>query len=365
MVSALLTACNISTPQEIEPTVEVLISATPTEAVSNTPTPSLTPSATPTPQDVVDVPVIVATPVPIDQNIIAEPTQILEPTPTLTPWVHIVQEGETLGFIMRLQPWGYPQFDEAVINAILQANGLASANQLRVGQELIIPFRTPTPIPEGIELTEAAAAQRGVEVIGNIEVIAGQSFGPHVVQEGETVVGIMELYDTTLEVLSINNPNLGWLGCDFTNPSGGPNCAPNISVGQPITVPLPTPTRAPTATPSGNETATPTPTYAPPRAFYPPNGVRVSGSLTLQWTSIGILRPDEVYLVNIVDRTDEDQQVFATDATAYTLPTQLIPTDGVDHAMEWRVTVGRDNGDGTFTPIGGTGDLHTFTWRSN
>lgn len=363
--SALLTACNISTPDNLEPTVEVLITNTPTQAVSDTPTPSLTPSSTPTPQDVVDIPVIVATPVPIDNMVIGEPTQSLEPTPTLTPWIHIVREGETLGAIMQFQPWGYPPFDPAVMNAILNANGLATANQLRVGQELVIPFRTATPIPEGIELTQAAAAERGVEVIGNQEFVAGQLFGPHVVQEGQTVVGIMELYDTTLEVLSQQNPNLGWTGCDFTNPSGGPNCAPNIGEGQEIKVPLPTPTRAPTATPSGNETPTPTPTYPPARTFYPPNGVIVSGSLTAQWTSLGILQPNEVYLVEIIDRTTGNQQVFSTTATAYPFPTSLIPRDGVDRSMEWRVRAGRDNGDGTYSPIGGAGNWRTFTWRSS
>lgn len=361
----LLAACNIAVPQDFTPTPEILISDTPTPDVTDTPTltPSATPSVTPTLQEVVDVPVIVATPMPTQPDL-SVPTQEANATNTPEPWTHTVQSGETLGFILQLQPWGYPPFDEAIINTVLIANGLTDPSQLREGQVLTIPRRTPTPIPQGIELTQAAAASRGVQSLGNQEVPINQEFGEYVVEEGDTILGIMEQFDTTLEILSQLNRNLNWFGCNFTNPSGGPNCNPGISIGQAIQVPLPTRTPVPTNTPSGDETATPTPTYPPAIAFNPFSGAIVSGRVTLQWTSVGVLNPEEVYLIEIVDRTIGTERNYATEKTSYTLPDNIIPTDGQARRMEWRVSVAQRNPDGSVLPIGGAGNWRVFEWRS-
>ncbi|MDQ7025526.1 MAG: LysM domain-containing protein, partial [Anaerolineae bacterium] len=192
----------------------------------------------------------------------------------------------------------------------------------------------------------------------------GQEFGNHEVQEGDTLVGIMELYDTTLEVLSQQNRNLGWFGCDFTNPSGGPNCSPNIRIGDNISVPLPTRTPVPTTTPSGNETATPTPTYLPARTFFPPQGALASGRVELQWVSVGILQANEVYLIEVSDRTINTATNYVTRNTNFTLPDTVIPTDGQQHSIDWRVTVAVHNADSTYTTVGGLGTWRTFNWQS-
>jgi hypothetical protein len=365
LLLSILTACNLNAPPpelELDASPALRLSDTPTQSVSRTPSPMVLPSPSATRPQVVDVPILIASPLPTEPD--AMPTVLVTPTETPGPYVHIVQSGETLGYIMQLQPWGYPAFDEDVINAILQANGIASPDSISVGQELLIPRRTPTPIPEGLELTQAAAAERGETIIGDQAFVQGQEFGEHVVEEGETLVGIMETYNTTLEVLSQQNPNLNWLGCDFTNPSGGERCNPTIFLGQPIRVPLPTRTPVPTNTPSGNETATPTPTYPPARTFFPPNGVIASGMVELRWVSVGVLKADEAYLVEVVNRTTNETVAYATTDTAYTLPTSLIPDDGTEHTIEWRVTVGRRGTDGTYQPIGGQAAFRTFIWRS-
>lgn len=365
ILCSVLAACNIATPNAT-PTVEILISDTPTLAVSPSPTPSSTPSMTAT-QSIVEVPVLIATPLPTQPPDSVGPTLDVPPTNTEEPFYrYTIGENETLGYILQLQPWGYPPFDPAIIRAVDELNdNIIDPNFLPPpGSEILIPKRTPTPIPEGIELTETAAASRGESISGGQVFVPGQLFGCYEVQEGDTVVGIMEQYNTTLEVLSQQNPNLGWFGCDFTNPSGGPSCSPNISVGQCITVPFPTSTPVPTTTPSGNETATQTPTYPPARTFYPPPGALASGRVELQWVSVGILQPNETYLIEVADRTGGTGTNYVTRNTQFTLPDNAIPTDGRMHSVDWRVTVAIQNADGTYTTVGGLGNWRNFNWQS-
>jgi hypothetical protein len=189
------------------------------------------------------------------------------------------------------------------------------------------------------------------------------------VEEGDVPVGIAEEYNTTLEILSMNNPQLNWGGCNFTLLSGGPDCRPNLQPDQCINVPLPTPTPAPTQTPSGDETATPTPTFAPPRIVSPQEGVTLSaGRVSLSWATAGILAPDETYLIEVVDRTlNSEPWVRTTRSHSIPLDESLIPTSGSTHTIEWRVTVVQETpGDeaNTVQFVGGSGNWHTFYWQS-
>lgn len=363
LLSLVISACNLANPP-ITPTPideeEVLISETPTSTPlppTNTPTQTLTPTV-----EVEDVPVIIATQAPqVAEN---RPTIApIEPSPTPGPWTYTVREGETLGFILQLQPWGYPPFDAGITNAVVRLNGLSGPTDLRSGQELLIPRRTATPIPDGIELTQQAAQTRGQSVIGGQAFALNQEFGCHTVQENDTILGIMEIYSTTLEVLAQQNDNLNWTGCAFNNPSGGPNCNPSIGLGQCINVPLPTRTPVPSATPSGNETATPTPTYPPAPLILPVPGSIASGRVELQWVSVGNLKPTEAYLIEITDPMTGEIMRYATRNTIYRLPASLIPSDGQQHTVEWRVSVAERNPDGTVTPIGGAGPWRSFQWR--
>jgi len=357
VIGWVLAACNIDAP-EITPTPEVLISETPT--LSPTATVSATPTQTAT-QEQVDVPVVISTPVPTEPEFAPE-MDTLTPTP---PYCEItVQEGDTLTIMLFRNPCGN-QVNQGLIDAVVAFNeNLANADILpAIGSVLRVPPPTPTPIPAGADMTETAAAGMGGTFSDGVLLPEGE-IGCHTVQEGETIAGIAEQYRTTLEIISQQNPNLNWLGCDFTNPSGGPNCAPSIRLDQCINVPLPTSTPVPTNTPSGNETATPTPTYAPVRAFFPPNGAAASGRITVQWVTAGVLRDDEVYLVEVVDRTVEDSDAFITRATSYVLPDRFIPADGQTHLFEWRVSVAAENSDGTYRVVGAMGEWRSFQWQS-
>jgi LysM repeat protein len=106
-----------------------------------------------------------------------------------TQVIHIVQPGEGLIGIAEL--YGVSSSD------IATANNITNRNVLRVGQELIIP---------GITTQQAAAARGAV----------------HVVQSGESLLGIALRYGVTVEeILSTNqidNPDAIYIGQELIIP---------------------------------------------------------------------------------------------------------------------------------------------------
>jgi len=159
-----------------------------------TPTATRTPQPTFTPADLV-----VATP-----TLPPEPAPTTEPTavPSPTPITHVVQAGETLSEIARM--YG------STVEAIVQANNLDSANAIREGQVLLIPSIT-SPAPTGEATTEPVPTPSSS---------VGQRI--HVVQPGETLIQIAEMYGVTVtEIVQAN-------GLD--NPNA-------ISVGQALVIP--------------------------------------------------------------------------------------------------------------------------------
>jgi hypothetical protein len=368
LISLLLAACNISTPN-ITPTSEILISETPTvqpsPTMSPSPTSAVTATRTPTP-GFTEVAVVVATAIPTESGLPAPDAPETTPEATAIPGCEAtIQEGESL-----TQALFRVSCNNEITNGLIEAvvaynDNIVNANIVNAGTTFIVPPPTATPIPPGADMTETAAAERGVRIIGNQQFAAGQEFGCYEIQEGDSAVEIAQLYNTSLEVLSQQNQNLNWSGCNFTIPSGGPECNPNLRIGACVTVPLPTSTPVPTSTPSGNETATPTPTFRAARSINPPDGALASaGRLALQWVSTGILKAEDVYLVEIADRTTGTTEAFRTRQTFFRLPETLIPSDGQTHTIQWRVSVARPNADGTYSRIGAAGEWHTFQWES-
>jgi hypothetical protein len=99
---------------------------------------------------------------------------------------------------------------------------------------------------------------------------------------------------------------------------------------------------------------------------FPPDGAAVPGGvLTLSWVSIGVLREDEYYFVEILDNTLGISFADVTLGTSLRLPETLIPTDGQPHTFQWRVSVALENAEGTFRIVGGLPSAwRTFTWQS-
>lgn len=102
---------------------------------------------------------------------------------------HVVQPGDTL--------YGIAQVYGVEAVAIVSANNIANSNQLRAGQRLVIP---------GITERDAAAAR------GRI----------HIVQSGESLTAIAELYGVTpqeiIDFNGISNPDTIYVGQDLVIP---------------------------------------------------------------------------------------------------------------------------------------------------
>lgn len=350
-----LVACNFSpSPQGLaSPTIEEVAITIAAETATLTATP--TASSTPIPQ--VESPTATFTPLP--------PSETPTPTDTPGPYEHTIQQGETLGYIIQL--YGYRDF--GVVDEIVRLNNLLSADRLpSAGTVILIPRQTSTPTPEGLELTSVAMMQSGITPSPEgLQLPVNTSITQYVVKSGETIVGIAQRNATTIEIIAQLNPELGFFGCDFTNPSGGESCNVFISEGQIINVPALTPTPTLSPTPSGSETPTLTPTYIAPIVVYPPQGaIAPPGVFALQWISVGMLGVEEYYLVEIQDVTNGAKYNSITRNTSALLPAEMIPTDGQRHTINWTVTVARLNAEGTaYQPISGSPEIRIFQWESN
>ncbi len=349
LIAALLTGCELSQVPQATPTTEIESLVTSSPTVDITMTPSVTLTAPPQMEQPATPTLNTPTPMPTD-------------SPTPDPYAtYIIQPGDTMNYIIQLPPWNYRS--DFVVNEILRLNPfITNANNLPAGASVLIPLPTATPSPEGFALT--ASAQPNVPQVSlpsNAQIIQVT------VQEGQTIIGIAQSNSTTLSIVATLNPQLGFYNCDFSNPSGGPDCNVLLPPDAVVNVPAltPTPTLSPTI--SGSETPTLTPTYSAPMLIYPPQDAVVPPrSIPLNWISVGELKGNEVYLVQIHDETiDTDADPAITHSTSYNLPDALIPTDGQTHSMQWRVSVAAPNEQGVYRYIGAQGSWRRFSWQSH
>ena len=257
------------------------------------------------------------------------------PTPTeLPPFEYTVQSGElcsSLAFTFGVS-----------VQSIIITNNLPSSCPIYEGQVLKIPYPTATPAPlptatlSGVEATEDACEKV-----------------PYTVQANDTLSSISLNYGVSMEAIKTYNG----LSTD------------SVFLGQSILIPL-----CMRATPVGQATATPTtpPPYPAPNLLLPADGgafTLANDVVTLQWSSVGTLRDNEVYQVTIEDVTDGQAQRitdYVTD-TKYIIPTTFRPKDNVAHVMRWWVTTvrqtGTDNqGQPIYSSAGGVSEKRVFTW---
>lgn len=338
--------------EPINPLPQVTLTATLTVTASTT----LSPTVQPT--DIVPT----ATPTSTET---ALPTETPMPTATEGPWTYTIRDGDTLISIIQQDPFNYRNTD--VIPAIVRLNNLFSADILPpAGQTILIPRPTITPTPESIS---------GVTVNNNpaatippmrpsVNLAPWELVGQYTIISGDTLVSIAEEFSMSLGQISQLNADISFIGCNFDQPGGGPNCNPFIREGQVINVLVPTPTMTLTPTPSGQETPTMTPTFNAPMLVSPPNGGIAAGLVTLQWVSVGVLRPQEQYLIQVVDNTTGTTWTATTKQTTVQLPEELVPNDGQPHLITWTISVAQVNTDNTYSIVGVTGEARSFTWQS-
>ncbi len=287
------------------------------------------------------------------------------PTPTITPTrgpcIQKARKGDTIyGMAVRCG-----HHDLAVVDTILELNNMKDAAQLQVGQTVEIPWPTPTGgavAPEG-DTTGTPGPAANIEPTLPVGVIW------YKVRKGDTAVGIAYQAHTTMKVLRDLNPEIRFLQCDYSVPSGGPACTlnPMLAEGQRLRIPAPEATATLPPTLTGSETALPTATAtfnAPYSQSPSDNMLFESAELpTLRWVASGELAPNEVYLVTVVNTTTGVIYTATTRDLSFQIPAEWQPTDGKRHVFQWSVAVARNGDAGTPTPSAFTTETRSFTWQ--
>ncbi len=256
-----------------------------------TPTPTLTATVTPTPTEA--------------------PTATPQPTPTpIPPIEYTIKAGDYCSSIA--------YFYNVSVESITQLNRALNCNLLIVGEVILVPVPTPTPEPIATTTLSASLA-------------TDQSCltDTYTVQAGDTLMGIANAYN--VEMASIQD----WNGLP----------GDTVWSGQKLIIPLceRRPTEGPTPTPT-----TPPP-YPAPNLLLPVDGAAFTAandSITLQWASVGTLRPNEAYQVTIEDLTEGASKklvVYVTD-TSYTLSSSFRPVSTSPHAIRWTIQPVRQTG---------------------
>jgi hypothetical protein len=207
---------------------------------------------------------------------------------------------------------------------------------------LLIPQPTPTPPPPPTETLSPAEATD-----------AACPKDTYTVQDNDTLGGIAENYNVSIQAIM-----------DYNGMT-----SQNVFSGQVLIIPLcerlPTPGPTPTAT-------TPPP-YPAPNLLLPRDGAPFTladDTITVQWASVGPLRPDEAYQVVVEDITEGSGTVRlaaqVTD-TKFVIPVTFRPTDSLPHIMRWYVETVRNAGttaDGQIRwQIAGSASIkRDFTW---
>ncbi len=270
----------------------------------------------------------------------ATPTETLLPSPiptaTLLPPIdYTVVLGDTCGGIANL-------FGVSVQSIIVQNNLSATCNNLVIGQVLKVPHATPTLAP--FPTSTPAAAQQTEDACEKVLVT---------VQQDQTLSSIALNYNVTMSSIKEFNS----LSTD------------NVFVGQVIKIPLCE--RAPDPN-KPTPTATIPPPYPAPNLLLPGDGAAftlANDVVTLQWASIGTLRPGEAYQVTIEDITqNEGRRIteYVTD-TKFIVPTSFRPGDSVAHVIRWWISPVRqagtdDQGQPIWASAGSTSEKRVFSW---
>ncbi len=352
-----MSACNIGNPSATRTPIieqEEIATAAPPPSATAIPLPSATDRREPALE--------IATATATDTAASATPTAI--PTATSAFFEYVVQEDDTLYYIIQLPQHGFG-YDPGVAATVVALNDNIIHIDLLppVGNTIFIPRPTSTATAVGASATEEVLATIGFIQDSGASLQADSSVGCYEVESGDSIVAIAEQYSTTLEVLSQLNQEIQFFGCAFTEPSGGPDCRPNIQIGQCVFVPLPSPLPSKTPTPTGDETATPTATHLPPRLIFPADGALVrANELRLQWVGISGITDENEYLVELIDQTASKSMPMVSQANDLIIPQTAAPADGRSHLMQWRVSVARKDDQGVYTIVGAPGIWRTFEW---
>lgn len=288
------------TEAAVEPTIEVILNEATDAAESailaadrfpDTPTPTLSP-----------------------------PTNTPAPTPTPPPPVqYSVKAGDTCG--------GIAERFGVTLTELTAANQLDPVTCLiRIGDILTIPVATPTQSPAATTDPSITAAPSPVPNAGPTATLPPQVV--YVVKGGDTCSEIAQKFNVSVELLMQQN-NLDT------------NCL--IRLNQVLTLTFATPTPIVSPTPFVLQTPTPRTGYSAPILTTPLNRTEISATqefVTLQWLTVGLLQPDEWYVVQVQPSNAITVPIFETKATSLKVTQALLGDDNTS-TINWWVQVKR------------------------
>lgn len=283
----------------------------------------------------------------------------LPPLPTLKPNCLVAKEGDSV--VSLLSRGGV---DLSVAAAFRALNNMPSgSNVIQIGETYCIPRATATPTPVQYEATQTIVA-RFVPTSGALVTQI------YTVVKGDTAGGLEFKLGVSLSLICRLNPlpdGLNCSGCDPAAPIYQSKCRPILAIGQRLNVPAPPLPPSITPTLTGSETATPTPSYRAPELLSPVNGAPLSGTVRLEWLTVGVLQPDESYLVLMTDATIEGQPrnfQYVTNATSVLIPPADAPVDSSAHTYRWQVSVVRALADGSVITLSKPSPAWAFVWAN-
>jgi LysM repeat protein len=324
--------------------------------------------STPTPRPTRNAPTVTLGPPTATRTYTPSATFTPSNTPTRAPCIQrIVQGGSLLGAIANC---GHR--DRDVMPTVMALNDLADANQVRIGQELIIPWPTSSPDPAQSSLNPNANGQRvasndaaddnaaddnaGDDALTSFTLDESlDPFAPtatptlppgimwHRIGAGENMIAVALRYNTDAKVLSEINPEIRFSQCEFGVRFGGPECIVQLGTGQLVRVPAPTPmpTLSPTPDPNATSTPTPTATFNEPSAISPENRAffGVDQLVTLRWVPSATLRAGEVYRVDVTDLEIGVTYTAFTEDISFVVPPSWQGREEIRHEFSWTVGV--------------------------
>ncbi|MCW1970115.1 MAG: LysM peptidoglycan-binding domain-containing protein, partial [Anaerolineae bacterium] len=265
------------------------------------------------------------------------PVRIVRTPTAVPPAEYVVQTNDNCGAIALKH--------QVPLNVFLQYNALTSDCVIAAGARLRIPPPTPTPGP--------SPTPEIIEVFGPLPTRPAQIV--HDVKEGDICSKIASEYGVSvLQIIQNNRLDV--------------NCT--IKPGQKLTIVFATSTPFVTAAPIVARTPTPISMYSAPNLLAPVGNAVITSSqstITLEWLTVGLLRPDEWYVVQVQPSNAITVPIFETKSSSIKL-TEALLNNQPERQFTWWVQVKRlkevrPNGERIYDDISPPSEVKQFVWR--